>query len=548
MEGYDINGQPSNHTQRRGPRGRWNGISLILLLIATGAAGAAVVTFEDLSLEPGSYWNGSDLTGGFLSAETHFATNYNADWGSWDGFAYSNIADPNAQDYGAQYNAITGAGQAGSANYAVAYIGWELPPTITLSDVQTVTGLYVTNNNYAYYSLLLGSLYSKPFGGPSGDDEDWFKLTITGKDLAGEITGAVEFYLADYRFADNNLDYIVDTWTFVDLSSLGAVATLEFALSSSDTGDFGMNTPAYFCLDTLIPSLPDARGAYAEAGISGYVDSATLQDAGPQDPNAAVNPIFRAWATGAVDYLPADGLDAMWADPNQAFGPATGDNFDIVSLGEMNAEQIARGLPPGQITLTFVDPADPNDEGIVYNVSGDDFVVFENGLVSQFSTTEGSMEGQMLAELAYVEVSSNGVDFVRFPSVSLTPEPVGAYGTIDMADVHNLAGKHPNAGGLCTGTPFDLDELAGLPEVIEGLVDINDIRYIRLVDVPGTGDFFDEATAYVVPEAGPQGLTYPQDHPIYDAWPTWGSGGFDLEAVGLLREQEDTDDEEQDVQ
>ena len=67
------------------------------------------------------------------------------------------------------------------------------------------------------------------------------------------VTGEVEFYLADYRFADNGEDYIVDTWEYIDLSSLGAVKSLEFGLSSSDVGDFGMNTPAYFALDTVVP-------------------------------------------------------------------------------------------------------------------------------------------------------------------------------------------------------------------------------------------------------------------------------------------------------
>jgi len=60
---------------------------------------------------------------------------------------------------------------------------------------------------------------------------------------------SVNFYLADYRFADNDSDYIVNSWKYVDLSTLGGVDTYEFDLSSSDTGAFGMNTPAYFCMD-----------------------------------------------------------------------------------------------------------------------------------------------------------------------------------------------------------------------------------------------------------------------------------------------------------
>jgi hypothetical protein len=63
----------------------------------------------------------------------------------------------------------------------------------------------------------------------------------------------VEFFLADYRFADNGLDYIVDSWEYVELASLGVVKSLEFGLSSSDAGALGMNTPGYFALDTVVP-------------------------------------------------------------------------------------------------------------------------------------------------------------------------------------------------------------------------------------------------------------------------------------------------------
>jgi hypothetical protein len=101
--------------------------------------------------------------------------------------------------------------------------------------------------------MLNGDAYAKKFGGVSGDEEDWFLLTITGKDAGGTEVGSVEFYLADYRFADNGQDYIVNTWEYVDLMGLGVVESLEFSLSSSDMGSYGMNTPAYFALDMVVP-------------------------------------------------------------------------------------------------------------------------------------------------------------------------------------------------------------------------------------------------------------------------------------------------------
>jgi len=233
-----------------------NLICLMVVLSMCGASSAAdIANLDDLSLEPNSYWNGS---GGFVSGEAYFSNYYDDTWGEyWEGFAYSNVTDTETDGLAGQYNAITGGGQNGSANYAIGYEGWVESPIIVLDTAMVVGGLYVTNNNYAYYSMLNGDAFAKKFGGESGDDEDWFLLTITGKDANDNVTGAADFYLADYRFADNNLDYIVDTWEFVDLTSLGVVKSLEFSLSSSDVVSYDggttyyMNTPAYFAIDTI---------------------------------------------------------------------------------------------------------------------------------------------------------------------------------------------------------------------------------------------------------------------------------------------------------
>jgi len=282
-------------------------------------------------------------------------------------------------------------------------------------------------------------------------------------------------------------------------------------------------------------------GPYTDAGISGYVNpNNRFSPAKPGETAAVLNPIFRGWATGFKDYLPSDSKwtgAGVWNDPRKAIGPVTGDNFDIVSLGDLDRGEIERGVEPGRITLVFGDPCEPGDPNHIRNGRGYDFVVFENGLISAVTTPGGSVTGKMLAELAYVEVSSNGRDFVRFPSVSLTPKPVGPYGTIDISDVHNLAGKHPNGGGGCLGTAFDLSDIAEHPLVRDGAVDVNSICYVRIVDVPGSGDFSDEATEHISPETWPQWANYGVNHPIYDQWLTWGSGGFDLEAVGVLHEQ-----------
>ncbi len=517
----------------------------LLILLLGGASKAAIATFDDLTLPPQSFWNGSEGSGGFVSGESRFENHYDAEWAFWDGFAYSNRTDPNVMGLPAQYHAIPGGGQGGSPNYGVVFVGWAALPTLTFPTPQVVSGLYLTNDNYTYYEMLLGSGFSKKFGGPTGNDKDWFKLTITGKDAAGNGTGTIDFYLADFRFADNTRDYLLDSWAFVSLRPLGPVKALEFSLTSSDVGAFGMNTPAYFCLDSVIsdpaPAAPTAPGKpfRSDAAINGYLDPLSGAHASGQDPNAILNPIFRGWAEGVVEYHPADDVwSGTWDHPDKALGPATGDPLDIVSLGELTQQEIDAGKLPGRITLIFGDPNNPNDHRAIRNGKGADFAVFENGIVSQITTVNGSVQGQLLAELAYVEVSSNGRDFARFPSVALTPGRVGAYGTTDMGSLHNLAGKHPNAGGICTATAFDVDDLAAHPDVLSGKVDPNAIHYVRLVDIPGNGSFFDDAKSHLDPNTWPAWANYGGVHPIFDQWPTWGSGGFDLEAVGVLNEQQ----------
>jgi len=244
--------------------------------------------------------------------------------------------------------------------------------------------------------------------------------------------------------------------------------------------------------------------------IPGFVGPDGYGKALDLGPNNYVNPIFKAWASGYTDYLPTDGIapGGGWDDPRRALGAVTGEKFDIVSLGELDSQAIAQGLPPGRITLTFERP--------IFNGPGADFAVFENGYVSYQSLDS---PGLFFAELGYVEVSSDGQSFARFPSISLTSEPTAyfAYGTIDSSEVYNLAGKHANAYGESWGTPFDLADLADHPLVAAGQVELNNINFVRIIDVPGSGDFADS-----------------QGNPVYDAWPTWGSGGLDLEAIGVV--------------
>lgn len=229
---------------------------MAVLLLTMGAAGwAETVDFEELALDAESYYNGSDDAGGFESSGVAFNNFYDEDYGPyWEGFAYSNTTDTTTLDYTNQYSAVAGGGGGGSVVYATAYLGfYGVVPTITFPQEVRVTGLDLVNTTYVYLSMKEGYFNAKKFGGDTGDDKDWLLLTITGKDADGKVVGSVAFYLADFRFADHSKDYLIHDWTRVDLSGLGTVKSLEFAMSSSDNDPvFGMNTPAYFSVDNIV--------------------------------------------------------------------------------------------------------------------------------------------------------------------------------------------------------------------------------------------------------------------------------------------------------
>lgn len=258
-------------------------------------------------------------------------------------------------------------------------------------------------------------------------------------------------------------------------------------------------------------ALDDPTNAF-DAPVPGFIGphgegKARLFDGvGTMHPENFVNPLFFGWADGYQHYLPAPGVAASWQQPALTLGAVTGDIFHVASLGDLDATQIANGVSQGRITLTFSEP--------IRNKSGADFVVFENG---PLSLGGAGVAGQIFGELGYVEVSSDGVHFARMPSRSLTPALVGAYGTINPTNVFGLAGKHVNAYGDSWGTPFNLAWLEDHPLVTGGQVNLNAITHIRIVDIPGSGFFVDSTGA-----------------PIYDSWVTFGSGGFDLEAIGVI--------------
>ena len=246
---------PRPENARRAPARAFvvSSLSLILGLMAAPAA-ALVVDFEDLgaSLPPSSFVQDTPFSSQGVAFDNLF-TDFGGGFSSWAGFAYANVQDVTTPGFVNQYAAYTLAPTTTGNTHAVGFVDTFVPffPRITFaSDVQVQT-VKVTNSTYAALSMRDGDAFAKKFGGVSGSDPDFFRLTIEGFDAASSSTGTVDFLLADYRFADDAQDYIVSAFTAVDLTSLGTVRSLAFTLDSSDVGPFGLNTPLYFALDDL---------------------------------------------------------------------------------------------------------------------------------------------------------------------------------------------------------------------------------------------------------------------------------------------------------
>jgi hypothetical protein len=256
-------------------------LTVSMMCASLAAAQAAVVDFEDLPLAANSHWNGPaanssdepDPFGGplpvkagtFTSGGVTFGNKFNPNWGNWSGFGYSNRTDNTTPGFGNQFSAFTGTGAgAGNDNYGVVFgyvdglnpsdpIQFGQLPYLEFDSPVNLASAAITNMTYAALLMRDGDEngFAKKFGGESGNDPDWFKLTVYATDAAGNLSpSTVEFYLADFR-GDSASDYIVDQWVTLDLSVFQNVTKLHFNLESSDVSFGFMNTPGTFAIDNL---------------------------------------------------------------------------------------------------------------------------------------------------------------------------------------------------------------------------------------------------------------------------------------------------------
>ena len=203
-----------------------------------------IADFGKLELEDNSYWNGKDGAECFSSGNKVFNNTYFKVSDSFTGFAYSNVLNTYYHNDESKYAAYADVLKAESGNYAVAHQYDKL--IIDMQEGEELRSVQITNCTYTALAILNAYDGAKKFGGDSGDDPDWLKLSIKGIGEKDQVTGELDVFLADFRYENNAQDYVLSSWKNVDLRSLGIVKRLEIQMSSSDK-----NTPLYFCLDNL---------------------------------------------------------------------------------------------------------------------------------------------------------------------------------------------------------------------------------------------------------------------------------------------------------
>ncbi len=246
-------------------------IILTALLFTSICANAQIYeteTFEGLTsvIDSGQVLNGKSMfkkyESGFGSFQFGWDTSYGGYWAkNWaasrviynkeetsDFAKHLYAAKPGYGCESADYDFVSHSGSKNVFLVGQNNSGFRLYPT-TRNATQVVQ-LRISNSTYAYNSMKFGDFVGKKF---SAADKDSFVLIITG--FSNEVKKfSKRVYLADYRFADTNKNFMLDTWQVVKFNQNETADSLSFTLVSSDNGQFGMNTPAFFVMDNVTVS------------------------------------------------------------------------------------------------------------------------------------------------------------------------------------------------------------------------------------------------------------------------------------------------------
>lgn len=244
-----------------------------------------VATFDDLYLAEESQWSGQDNTSPtgystFYSGSFSFLNNFNKEYLSWSGFAYSNMTATtfNMSEFLTdQFRSAVGHGVDDSKNYAVCYTYGATKVSQTNSDeAQEISGFYITNTAWVKHCSENGTGMDSNAGNDANKPfttGDWFKITATG-----DNGNKVEFYLADYRSDDVNKHYTLDSWQWFDLRALGKVKYVTFKADGTRKNTYGSTIPFYFCADNFggVRNISDGAAQTVSEGKSIDIDPASL--------------------------------------------------------------------------------------------------------------------------------------------------------------------------------------------------------------------------------------------------------------------------------
>lgn len=202
---------------------------------------------------------------------------------------------------------------------------------------------------------------------------------------------------------------------------------------------------------------------------------------------AFVSSLDPGYAVSVFDFVPGD---EAGSDPESTLGPPTGGGL---TQGSVDTYTLGTG---GSITLRMEPP--------LLDGHGADLLVCEN----PFFVT-GTL--QSFAEVAFVEVSTDGVQFARFPTSYTGPgDPLPLFTGIHPARYRGFAGAMPVSASpplvdpldlpAAGGDAFDFSVLEDHPLVQAEQLDLADVRYVRLIDVEAGVDF--DTAGHLVFDAG----------------------------------------------
>ncbi len=225
---------------------------LVAIFCQTNGVAQVMAGFENFNLKPGEYLNNSSPEKGFQSGSIELPNFYDAQFDFWSGWAISADTNTTTPGFLNQYSSISGGGALGTSAYSIGYIYDPIVVRLQPKAIgKPMIGMYINNSTYTYLSIRDGDSFAKKFGGETGADPDFLMLTIKKYSGGAIDDDSINIFLADYRFPQNKKDYIISDWTYVDLTNLGEVDSLLLRMTSSDVGIFGMNTPAYVCIDQV---------------------------------------------------------------------------------------------------------------------------------------------------------------------------------------------------------------------------------------------------------------------------------------------------------